>query len=97
METVTTNFESFKWIFEDEEHIIRSAGTHEEPLFCARDVCLILGIQNVSDAIGRLEAEPAGLVSSYTRGGRQEMSYISEEGLYELVFTSKKPIAKQFR
>jgi anti-repressor protein len=66
--------------------------------FLAKNVCDILELTNVSQALSRLEKDD--IISNDTTdaiGRVQKMSYVSEAGLYELVFASKKPEAKEFK
>lgn len=65
--------------------------------FLAKNVCDILELTNVSQALSRLEKDD--IISNDTTdaiGRVQKMSYVSEAGLYELVFASKKPEATEF-
>lgn len=87
----------FNYICEDGQHPVRIAGTFEKPLFCAKDVCSILGIEKYRDAVGRLDSDQGCPVILDTLGGKQRVIFINEAGLYELIFASRKPVAKQFR
>jgi len=44
-------------LFTFQQHQVRVAGTPDKPLFCAADVCEILGIENSRDAIASLDAD----------------------------------------
>ena len=48
-------------------------------------------------AVERLDDDEKGVSSIYTPGGTQEMSIVSESGLYSLVLGSRKPEAKAFK
>ena len=75
---------------------IRTAGTPEQPLFCLADVCKILGLQ-ASRVKDRLEK---GAISSnplLTSGGIQQLNFVNEDGLYDVILDSRKPEAKAFR
>lgn len=72
-------------------------GTAENPLFKAKDVAGWLDIQNVSDMIKNIDPEEKVLDSIYTLGGAQEAWLVTEDGLYEILMQSRKPIAKQFK
>src|SRR5690606_1640015 len=64
----------------------------------AKDVCDILDIKNNRDAISRLdddEKDAVGITDSI--GRKQQTTIISESGLYNLIFLSRKPEAKQFK
>jgi len=68
-----------------------------EPWFVAADVCSLLDIKNVSDAISTLDDDEK-LVSVIPRAGQNRATnLINESGLYNLIFKSKKPSAKAFR
>lgn len=78
---------------------IRTAGTPEQPLFCAKDVCTALGYANARDAI-KLHVDAEEVVKCYplsTKGGKQSATYINESGLYALIFGSTLPAAKTFK
>ena len=68
-----------------------------EPWFIAKDVCEILGITNSRDAMSSLDDDEKGVANTDTPGGRQNMSIVSEPGLYVLIGKSRKPEAKAFR
>jgi len=76
---------------------VRIAGTPENPLFVAKDVCDILGISNSRDAIGRLDEDEKRVVSIDTPGGVQQLQVVTESGLYSLILGSRKPEAKKFK
>lgn len=68
-----------------------------EPWFVAKDVCDILGITNSRDAMSSLDDDEKGVANTDTPGGRQNVSIVSEPGLYVLIGKSRKPEAKTFR
>ena len=74
---------------------VRSLMINNEPWFVAKDVCKILEIG--TEQIRRLDDDEKGLRSMHTPGGEQEMSIVSESGLYSLTLGSKKPEAKPFK
>lgn len=66
------------------------------PLFCLVDVCKALDLVP-SKVAQRLEE---GVLSKYplqTAGGVQEANFVTEDGLYDCIFDSRKPEAKAFR
>jgi len=68
-----------------------------EPLFVAADVCGVLEIQNVTDALKGLdEDEKMTLATTEGRNGGGLLLVISEAGLYSLVLRSRKPEARTF-
>lgn len=68
-----------------------------EPWFVARDVCKVLEITKVDSAIRNLDADEKGAHTVSTPGGNQEMTIVSEAGLYSLILRSRKPEAKSFK
>ena len=67
-----------------------------EPLFCLADVCNILELQS-SAVIRRLEE---GVTSNHplpTNGGIQQLTFVNEEGLYDVILGSRKESTKPFR
>ncbi len=76
---------------------VRIFGTHEKPLFVAKDVCDVLGLGNPSKALLGLDDDEKGITTSNTPGGNQEMLVVTESGLYSLIFKSRKPEAKAFK
>lgn len=65
--------------------------------FIARDVCSVLEISNYRDALRRLDADEKKLCQIETAGGVQWTNLINEYGLYNLIFTSRRPEAKEFK
>ncbi len=77
---------------------IRVAGTGDEPLFCLGDVCGALGYKNSRDALRKhVEEEDVAKCDTLTKGGLQSMTYVTEGGLYSLVFGSKVEGARLFK
>lgn len=68
-----------------------------EPWFVGKDVCNVLGLVNNRKAMYALEDDEKGVTQSYTLGGMQNITIISEAGFYRLVLRSDKPIAKPFQ
>lgn len=77
---------------------VRVAGTSEEPLFCASDLCRALGYANGRDAISKhVDEGDVAKCDTPTASGIQPMTYVNESGLYALIFSSKQPNAKAFK
>jgi anti-repressor protein len=68
-----------------------------EPWFVAKDVCDAIGFGNPRQAISNLEDDEKGVHSMDTLGGAQQVTIISEPGLYALISQSRKPEAKPFK
>jgi prophage antirepressor-like protein len=79
------------------ENNIRVIGTYNEPWFVAKDICNILDLPNVTNAVKILPEKWRGLKLLSTFGGEQNMNIINEAGLYKLIMRSNKPIAQKFQ
>lgn len=76
---------------------IRIVPVDGELMFVAKDVCDCLEITKYRDAISRLDSDERGSVKLDTPGGKQDIAAINEYGLYNLVLSSRKPEAKEFK
>ncbi len=83
--------------FEYNSRQVRTIVKDGEPWFVAKDVCDILEISNSRDAISRLDEDEKDVAITDTPGGKQNMTIISESGVYALVFTSRKEEAENFK
>lgn len=69
-----------------------------EPWFVAKDVCAVLELNNVSQALTRLDGdEKSSITLNDGTPGSPNKSIVSESGLYALVLTSRKPEAHEFK
>ena len=68
-----------------------------EPWFVAKDVCDCLELGNPRTSLALLDDDERGVHTMDTLGGVQEVSVISEAGLYSLILRSRKPNAKEFK
>ena len=93
MELIATLDNTFK--FDDDT--IRVLGDSSNPLFIASDICKILDITNVSQALSSIPEKWKGIILNKTSGGKQNMYYVTEPGLYKLITKSKKKIAEKFQ
>jgi len=76
---------------------VRVVGDSENPLFCLTDLCKVLLLE-AKEVNRRLED---GVVSTHPifdrLGRKQQALFVNEDGMYDVVLDSRKPIAKQFR
>ncbi len=74
-------------------------GNFEEPLFLAKEVAnwIDYSESNVSKLVAMVDEEEKVRNIITTLGGNQEMWFLTEDGLYEVLMQSRKPIAKQFK
>jgi len=68
-----------------------------EPWFVASDVCRVLGYAHTASALRALREQERGVHPMHTPGGEQEISVISEPGLYRLAMRSNRPEAEAFQ
>lgn len=76
---------------------VRTTEIDGEIWFVAKDVADILGFEDATHAIRGLDDDEKGLQKVETPGGVQDMTVISEPGLYTMLMRSNKPEAKPFR
>lgn len=69
-------------------------GTPIEPLFKAKEVAEIIGLTNPSDLIQRVDEDER---AKFNLGRQGETWFLTEQGLYEVLMQSRKPIAKDFK
>lgn len=75
---------------------IRITGTPENPLFCLLDVCKVLGLK-AGHVRERLDKGVVSTEPLLTSGGIQQLNFVNEDGLYDVILDSRKPEAKAFR
>ena len=76
---------------------VRTVEVDGDTWFVAKDVCDILELTNSRMAVQELDEDEKGVSKTDTPGGVQDMTIISEAGLYTLLMRSNKPEAKPFR
>ena len=81
----------------DTEYQINIQGTLEDPLFQANQIGKLLGIGNLPDNLRDFDNEEKGTCLTQTPGGKQEMVFLTETGLYRVLGRSRKPIANAFQ
>lgn len=75
----------------------RIYGTMEEPLFLAKDVAAWIEHSDVSTMLRNIDEDEKVTNIVCTHGGNQSAWFLTEEGLYEILMQSRKPIAKEFK
>lgn len=76
---------------------VRFFGDVENPYFCLPDLCRILGL-NTSQVIKRLDDGVVCIHPIEDNLGRvQDTSFVNEDGFYDVVMDSRKPIARKLR
>lgn len=86
-------------IFENEEFgsIRAMRGEDGEPWFVASDIAKALGYGDATHMTRRLDEDEKGLRSVETPGGEQQMTVITEAGMYSAVLGSKIVGARRFQ
>lgn len=72
-------------------------GTYESPLFRASDIGQVLDITNIRTTILNFDSSEKVVHTMNTLGGNQEVTFLTEKGLYKVLFKSRKPIAEKFQ
>jgi prophage antirepressor-like protein len=73
-------------------------GSYEEPLFRASDIGNVLEMSNIRASIQDFDnSEKRGVNTIDTIGRDQEVTFLTEKGLYKVLFRSRKPIAEKFQ
>lgn len=82
-----------------ESHDVRIEIINNEPWFCLKDVCEVLGLTNSRKVLSS-QVDKNGVTKSYvidSMGREQEAAFVNEPNLYRVIFRSNKPEAKQFQ
>ena len=80
--------------FTFEQHSIRTIVIKEEPWFIAKDVCDAIGLTNSRMSLLALDEDEKGVALTDTLGGKQEMSVVSESGMYTLILRCRDAVKK---
>jgi len=72
-------------------------GTVNDPLFRASDVGVVLELSNIRMSIADFDESEKVVSTTDTLGGTQEVTFLTEKGLYKVLFRSRKPIAQKFQ
>lgn len=72
-------------------------GSAENPLFLAKDVAEWIEHSDVSTMLRSVDEDEKATNIVCTPGGKQNAWFLTENGLYEVLMLSRKPIAKQFK
>jgi prophage antirepressor-like protein len=72
-------------------------GDYNNPLFRASDIGEILEMGNIRSTIQNFDKSEKVVHSIDTLGGSQQVTFLTEKGLYKVLFKSRKPIAEKFQ
>lgn len=92
MENIITHFN-----FQSTHQVRIVINDQGEPLFCLKDVAIILGIQDTQTKNFNLDAKGVEKIPTPTKGGIQHITFINEPNLYRVIFRSNKKEARAFQ
>lgn len=84
-------------VFAFNDHLVRTVQKDGEPWWVAKDVCDVLGLGNITETLRNLDEDELTSVILKSGGQDREMRLVSEAGLYNLIFRSRKDEARAFR
>lgn len=77
---------------------VRVIEVNGEPVFCLADVCSALGITNHRNVRARLDDDDVRQMDATDNLGRkQQTTFVTESGMYDVALRSDAPTAKPFR
>ena len=77
---------------------IRTSVTESgEPLFCLADLCKAINVTNHRNVAKRIDQEGVRRMDILTQGGNQQVLFVTEPGMYEVLLRSDSEKAKPFR
>lgn len=75
----------------------RIYGDKENPLFLAKDVKDWIEHNNITLMLNNVDEDEKLTYVIHNSGQNREMWFLTEDGLYEVLMQSRKPIAKEFK
>lgn len=85
------------FIFDNTEFNVTILWNNDKPLFRASDVAKVLSVKNIHTSLCNFDEDEKVFRIVNTPGGPQKVCFLTETGLYRLLFKSRKPIAKMFQ
>lgn len=82
---------------DEETAVINVQGTCDDPLFQANQIGKLLGIIKIHNTIVDFDEDEKVTHSMGTLGGVQNVTFLTELGLYRLLGMSRKPLARKFQ
>lgn len=76
---------------------VRVIELEDQAWFIAKDVCNVLEIDNVSQALSRLDLDEKNTIILNEGIGNPQKAIVNESGFYSLVLSSRKPDARKFK
>lgn len=91
------NLKQVAFRFNASSQDLTSILVENEPFFVAKDICNILELDNVTNALSKLDSDEKLTLKILRSGQNRNVNCVSESGLYALIMRSNKPEAKAFR
>lgn len=76
---------------------VKVYGTQEQPMFLAKEVAELIEHTQVSKMLQGVDEEEKLMGTMFLSGQNRDTWFLTEDGLYEVLMTSRKPIAKAFK
>lgn len=76
---------------------VMTYGDIENPLFLAKDVAGWIDHTDLSRMVSLVDEDEKLKRTIYVSGQKREMWFLTEDGLYEILMQSRKPIAREFK
>ena len=77
--------------FNFEDSAVRTSGTFEKPLFCAKDVCAMLGVKNHLNKVALLDEDEKLCIQTLDAQNRaRPTTFCTEAGLYRIIFSCQR-------
>tara|TARA_R110002111_G_scaffold5920_3_gene27400 strand:- start:243 stop:1004 length:762 start_codon:yes stop_codon:yes gene_type:complete len=83
--------------FSESKQKVQTIFAKDESWFVAKDICIILGLSNVTKSLSNLDNDEKLTLPLVRSGQIREVNCVNESGLYNLIFKSRKKEAKSFR
>jgi prophage antirepressor-like protein len=85
--------------FDNVRAVFMLPGSTNFAWWVAEDLCRLLGIVNIKDAVAALDDDEKdiAMIEDPSTGSQKPMLVVSDTALYALVFHSSKPVAKRLR
>ena len=81
----------------DKEYHINIQGSIEQPLFQANQIASLLEMNNLRKSMLNFDENDKVVSRGNTPGGMQNITFLTESGLYKILAKSVKPVAKIFQ
>jgi prophage antirepressor-like protein len=79
------------------DYPINIQGTIENPLFQVNQIGKLLNIKNIRNQTSKFNESQKVVCQTDTLGGIQNVTFLTEKGLYRIIGRSNKPIAEKFQ